>query len=382
MNVLVFNVGSTTLKFACIDTDTGTRVTSGLVDRIGQAGGDAVDHAAAMASVFAAHQSVAFDVVAHRIVQGGDRFTKPVVVDADVMSSLEKLDTLAPLHNPPARRVVMKISEQFPDMRQVLLFDSAYYATLAPESYRYAIPDIYFDRDHIRRYGAHGISHQYVVAQARQHMQTLGGKRDAADDSIISLHLGGGGSVTATRGGLAVETSMGMTPLEGLVMATRCGDIDPAVVLHLMRARAMGVDEVDRLLNKQSGLLGMCGDADMRTILQRRELGDKSATLAIDVYVHRILKYIGAYFVLLGGADAIVFTAGVGENSVAIRSLVASRLASIGVQFSEARNQEPSDTKNVRVISEPDSAVTVLVIPTNEEKSIANQAAAVIRDEG
>ncbi len=335
MNILVFNVGSTTLKFACIETSSRRRLTHGLVDRIGQSGGDAADHLSAARIALDRHAEIPLAAIGHRVVQGGDTFSAPTLVDQHVLVELRKLDTRAPLHNPPARAVIEAMTARRLPIPQVLVFDTAFFATLPPKAFRYALPETFYCEHGIRRYGAHGTSHQYVTQAAMEYLASAPprgastkGMHIHSDDAarIITLHLGGGASVTASIGGVAVETSMGMTPLEGLVMATRTGDIDPAVVLHLIRQLGMSVDEVDHLLNKRSGLLGLCGDVDMRAILHRRDVGDPAANLAIEIYVHRLQKYIGGYLAILGGLDSLVFTAGIGENAAVIRQLVAQPL--------------------------------------------------------
>lgn len=378
MIILVLNVGSTTLKFACIDSVSGNRLTQGLVDRIGQIGGDSPDHLSAAKSTLARHADFKIAAIAHRIVQGADRFVTPTIVDDAVLADLKNLDSLAPLHNPPARVVVEASRDHDTTLPHVLVFDSAYFATLPSKAYRYAVPENIFAQHHVRRFGAHGTSHQFVTHQAIAWLDLDEVKRDEVKRDrkhrIISLHLGGGASVTASIGGVAMETSMGMTPLEGLVMATRSGDIDPSVVFHLMRTAGMSVDEVDRLLNKQSGLVGLCGEADMRRILKRRDEGDEAASLAIDIYVHRIQKYIGAYFAILGGLDAVLFTAGVGENSPLIRELVTKPLGHLGIAIDPDRNHARATNREVRDLSAAGAAVRTLVVPTDEELAIAVQA--------
>ncbi len=368
MNVLVFNVGSTTLKYACIDTTSGIRLTHGLVDRIGQTGGDAVDHVIAACAALDAHASIRLDAIGHRVVQGGDIFAQPTLVTESSLARLATLDSLAPLHNPPARRVIDAVVNCRLTIPQVMVFDTAYFASLPPKAYRYAVPE-YIYRDYsVRRYGAHGTSHRFVTETA---LQFIPG--DASSARIISLHLGGGASVTASVGGVAVETSMGMTPLEGLVMATRSGDIDPSVPLHLIRNAGMSPEQVDKILNKESGLLGMCGEVDMRAILSRYEQGDEPARLAIDVYIHRLVKYIGGYTAILGGLDALVFTAGVGENSDVIRELVTTPFAFLGLKICPQRNAERDRDQRVVDISEAASPIRTLVVATNEELAIAQQ---------
>lgn len=386
MNILVFNVGSTTLKFACINTSSRTRLTHGLVDRIGQPGGDAPDHLSAAQIALDRHAAIPLAAIGHRVVQGGDKFSAPTLVDQHVLTELRQLDTRAPLHNPPARAVIEAITAQTLAIPQVLVFDTAYFVTLPPKAFRYALPDTYY-RDHgIRRYGAHGTSHQYVTQAAIDYLAASGIPGDQTGTNtdclqptrIISLHLGGGASVTASIDGVAIETSMGMTPLEGLVMATRTGDIDPAIPLHLIRQLGMSVDDVDHLLNKRSGLLGLCGDVDMRTILQRREVGDPAAYLAIEIYVHRLQKYVGAYLAILGGLDALVFTAGVGENSTVIRQLVAEPLAHLGIGIDLQRNTSVRAAGEIIDLTPAAAVVRTLVVPTDEELAIAQQVASLI----
>jgi acetate kinase len=390
MNILVFNVGSTTLKFACVDPHSGNRLTHGTIDRIGQDGGDAPDHLSAADMAWSRHADLEIAAIGHRLVQGGALFSTPTTVNDQVLAKLAKLDALAPLHNPPARAVLEAMVARAISVPQVLVFDTAYFSTLPEKAFRYAIPDSIY-RDHgVRRYGAHGTSHQYVTGVAldylTKHSQTgrSGAVKEDSDTGrqetmqIISLHLGGGTSITASIGGVAVETSMGMTPLEGLVMATRSGDIDPAVVLYLIRQVGMSVDEVDHLLNKSSGLLGLCGDVDMRTILRRRDAGDRAAALAIDIYVYRLQKYIGAYFAILGGLDAVIFTAGIGENAAAIRQLIMQPLKHLGIEIDPQRNSAPRRGSDVIDLTATDAAVRTLVVPTDEELAIALQVAAIV----
>jgi acetate kinase len=361
MNVLVFNVGSTTLKYAFIDAKTEQVSESGLVDRIGQPGGDAINHVVAA--------KIAIDevglnnvcVIGHRIVQGGDLFLEPALVTPDVLERLRTLDTLAPLHNPAARSVVEGLVDI--GTPQALVFDTSYFATLSPAAYRYAVPEDWYQKHAVRRYGFHGTSHQYVTEKA---IQFLGGDETSR---IISLHLGGGTSATASIGGRAVDTSMGMTPLEGLVMATRSGDLDPAIVLHMTEHAGLEPKDVREALNRKSGLLGLCGDPDMRTVLDRRRAGDPTATLAIDIYVRRIIKTIGSYMAILGGLDALVFTAGVGQHSPEIRSLVCQSLEHFGITLSEDKNQ--ACCQETTDISATDARVRTLVVDTNEELAIA-----------
>ncbi|EMB15713.1 acetate/propionate family kinase [Rhodopirellula europaea] len=361
MNILVFNVGSTTLKYACIDAETEEITTAGLVDRIGQPGGDAIDHIAAAKIAISEVGLNNVCVIGHRIVQGGDLFLEPALVTPDVLERLRTLDTLAPLHNPAARSVVEGLVEI--ETPQILVFDTSYFLTLSPAAFRYAVPEDWYQKHAVRRYGFHGTSHQYVTQKA---IQFIDGDETSR---IISLHLGGGASATASVGGRAVDTSMGMTPLEGLVMATRSGDLDPAIVLHMTEHAGLEPSEVRNSLNRKSGLLGLCGDQDMRTVLERRQSGDSSATLAIDIYVRRIIKTIGSYIAILGGLDALVFTAGVGQHSSEIRHLVCESLQHFGISLSQEKNRTCCD--DLADISAPNARVRTLVVGTNEELAIA-----------
>ncbi len=399
MKILVLNVGSTTLKFACVEMPSGNRLTQGIIDRIGQPGGDAVDHLSAANEALNRHSELGIDAIGHRIVQGGDRFSTPTLVNADVLIELKKLDELAPLHNPPARSVVQVIADGgWASTPQVLVFDTAYFATLPPAAYRYAIPESIYRQFAVRRYGAHGTSHRYVTNKALAYLESRAASsasgaqpphsiplpqsnsgEGAKPNRIISLHLGGGASATASIGGVAVETSMGMTPLEGLVMASRSGDLDPSIPLHLVRHAGMSVDDVDKLLNKQSGLVGLCGEPDMRAILKRRSAGDQAAGLAIEVYVHRLLKTIGGYIAVLGGLEALVFTAGVGENAAAIRELVTVPLAHFGIVIDQQLNASARSAGEIIDLTSPVATVRSLIVPTDEEHAIAEQTAEVLR---
>lgn len=373
VKILVFNVGSTTLKFACLEMPSGKRLSHGIVDRIGQPGGDAVDHWSAAGLAFQRHAGFDLAAIGHRIVQGGNLFTDPTLVDADVLRDLAKLDELAPLHNPPARSVVQAIADSGLPTPQVLVFDTAYFSTLAPKAYRYAIPESIYQQYGVRRYGAHGTSHCFVTNKA---LAFLPGASDSK--RMISLHLGGGASATASIGGVAIDTSMGMTPLEGLVMATRSGDIDASIPLHLIRRAGMSADDVDKMLNKQSGLVGLCGEPDMRAILRRLDAGDSAATLAIEIYVHRLLKTIGGYIAILGGLDALIFTAGVGENASKVRELVTAPLAHLGIAIDVSLNETIRCTGDIIDLTAANATVRTLVVPTDEEHAIAEQTASLL----
>ncbi|MEO1617456.1 MAG: acetate/propionate family kinase [Planctomycetota bacterium] len=368
MTVLVFNVGSTTLKYALVDLAKREQRRGGLIDRIGQAEGNACDHVTAARNILEDVGLQSVEAIGHRIVQGGDQFHAPALVDPSVLTRLRKLDSLAPLHNPPARAVVEGLVAT--GVPQTLVFDTAYYATLKPVAYRYAVPASWYHEHGVRRYGFHGTSHQYVTDQAIHYLLTLdSGKKKPL--RLISLHLGGGASVTASIDGVAVETSMGMTPLQGLVMATRSGDLDPAVIFHMMRSAKMTADEVDEALNKQSGLRGLCGDSDMRNILTRLGHGDQDATLAVELFVRRVQQFIGSFTATLGGLDGLIFTAGIGEHSPEIRSRICEKLGFLGIEIDENLNQSTVD--GVLDISRHPSKSRTLVVTTDEEYAIAKQ---------
>jgi acetate kinase len=306
------------------------------------------------------------------VVHGGTRFTAPTLITDEVLAGIEELVPLAPLHNPANITGIKVARELRPDLPQVAVFDTAFHATIPESAARYAIDPETADRYGIRRYGFHGTSHAFV---SRATAALLGS--EPARTNVIVLHLGNGASAAAVRGGVCVDTSMGLTPLEGLVMGTRSGDLDPAVVFHLERVGGMGTDEIDTLLNKRSGLLGLCGDNDMREIGRRMAEDDKAAQLAFDIYVHRLRRYIGAFFAVLGRVDAIAFTAGVGENSAAVREAALLGLDNLGVTMDSVRNAVRGS--GARLISATGSRVAVAVVPTDEELEIARDTYAMAR---
>ncbi|MEV6125583.1 acetate kinase [Streptomyces violaceusniger] len=369
--VLVLNSGSSSVKYQLLDMADGSRPASGIVERIGE--GPVADHAAALKQVAdeLAAQGLGLDspelaAVGHRVVHGGTRFTEPTLITDEVVEEIEKLIPLAPLHN-PANVTGIKVARALrPDLPQVAVFDTAFHSTIPEAAARYAIDVATADRWGVRRYGFHGTSHAYV---SRATAALLG--KDPAEVNTIVLHLGNGASASAVRGGVCVETSMGLTPLEGLVMGTRSGDIDPAAIFHLSRVGGMSTDEIDTLLNKRSGLAGLCGDNDMREIGRRMGEGDQAAQLAFDIYIHRLRKYVGAYTAVLGRVDAIAFTAGVGENSAAVREAATRDLTAFGIEVDGVRNALRSAT--ARLISTESSRVAVAVVPTDEELEIAGQ---------
>ena len=370
-SVLVLNSGSSSVKYAVVDPDSGAMVADGIVERIGE--GVVPDHAAALQVVFdeLADDMGGLVAVGHRVVHGGPDLYEPTVVDDTLIAKLNELSPLAPLHNPPALLGIEVARKALPDLPHIALFDTAFFHDLPRAASTYAI-----DRDtaatwHIRRYGFHGTSHQYVSEQAAAFLDVPLGSL-----SQIVLHLGNGASASAIIGGRPVDTSMGLTPMEGLVMGTRSGDIDPGVIMYLSRTGGMSVEEIETMLNRHAGMLGLGGEIDFRVVHQRIESGDEAAQLAYDVYIHRLRKYIGAYLALLGGADVITFTAGVGENDAAVRRDALSGMSALGIELDEHRNASPA--KAVRRISADNSATTVLVIPTDEELAIARACVQVI----
>ena len=403
MLVLVVNAGSSSLKYQLVDTESTVVWASGLVERIGEVESqithrtrirgdedaetqqyvvtaDIPDHKAAFHAVteaFARTGEVAevgeLVGVGHRVVQGADQFSEPTIVTQEVIDVIRDLIPLAPLHNPAAVAGLESAMAEHPDVPHVAVFDTAFHATMPASAYTYAI-DREVAREHrIRRYGFHGTSHKYVTAKAAE---VLGKPVDEVD--LVTLHLGNGASACAVRGGRSVDTSMGLTPLEGLVMGTRSGDIDPALFFHLMTTVGMSAAEVDAMLNKRSGLLGLCGQNDLREVHALAAEGDADAELALSVYVHRIRKYLGAYLAVLGRADAIVFTAGVGENDPEIRRRVVAGLEMIGVAIDAGRNAETRGPAAPVDLSFRSSPIRVLVVPTNEELEIARQTVAAI----
>ena len=367
--VLVLNAGSSSLKYRVVEPETGETRVRGAVQRVDESGWDgALEQVlAAVREAGVAPEDLAG--VGHRVVHGGDRFTEAVLVDDDVVGAIDELAVLAPLHNPPALSGIRVARAAFPDTPQVAAFDTAWFAGLPAEAATYALDRDLMERERIRRYGMHGISHQYVAGEAARFLD-----RPLEDLAMVVLHLGNGASATAVRGGLPVETSMGLTPLEGLVMGTRGGDVDPGVLLHLLR-RGMSPEELEDLLNHRSGLQGLAGVHDLRDLHDAIAGGDERAATALEVYCHRIRKYVGAYAAVLGRLDAVVLTAGVGERDPAVRAGALSGLGLLGIEIDLGRNG--ADAEGARLVS-PDGSVPVLVVPTDEELSIARQVVALV----
>lgn len=399
--VLVVNSGSSSMKYQLIDVEAGRALASGLIERIGQPEGhvkhtavaaapepddertwhadaEVPDHEAAfriMLDAFEAHGPSLAEhppiAVGHRVVQGGARFFEPTVITELVKINIDELSVLAPLHNPANLAGIVAAERAFPDVPHVAVFDTAFHQTMPPAAYTYAIDRELAAKYRIRRYGFHGTSHRFV---SRAAAEFLG--RPVDELRMIVLHLGNGASACAVAEGRSVETSMGMTPLEGLVMGTRSGDLDPAVLLHLQRRAGFDADALDELLNRRSGVLGLGGHRDMRDLVEAAEGGDPDAELALEVYAHRVRSYVGAYTAQLGRVDAIVFTAGVGENAAAVRERALAGLEGFGVELDVERNRERGS--GARRISTDASRTAVLVVPTNEELEIARQTLAVV----
>lgn len=372
--VLVLNAGSSTLKYQVVDPRSGAARVSGHVERID----DATGFEAALRTMSDRLRTEGIDrddlvAVGHRVVHGGDRLHEPTLLDDEVITTIAELARLAPLHNPPAVAGIRAAIATYGDLPQVAVFDTGFFADLPEVAATYALDRRLADAEGIRRYGAHGISHQYVAGETAR---ALG--RDVGDLDQVVLHLGNGASASAIRGGRPVDTSMGMTPLEGLVMGTRPGDLDPGVLLHLLRHGDLDVDGLEDLLQHRSGLEGLAGGHHFRDLTARVEAGDPAARLGWDVYCHRLRKYVGAYLAVLGGADAITFTAGVGEHTPGVRRDALAGLERLGVVLDAERNAAAAGPGEPTVVSADDSPTAVLVVPTNEELAIARQAVALL----
>lgn len=391
MKILVLNTGSSSIKFELIDVDQDLRLAEGSVERIGEANAtlnflsklsnsSEIQPREELAAVPDHHHGLQHSLklliesgiiqdvsdlggIGHRIVHGGDVFSAPVIIDEDVLNNIRGLAKLAPLHNPAAIAGIEVASQLAPEVPQVAVFDTAFHHTLPPVARCYALPPE-FQQLGMQRYGFHGTSHSYVCRRTAEEL------RYAKDEvNLITLHLGNGASITAIRNGQSVDTSMGFTPLEGLVMGTRSGDIDPAIPLYLIQHAGYTAAQVDELLNRSSGLKGLCGVNDMREILARIERGDTDAKLALSVFCYRIRKYIGAYFAILGRPDALVFTAGIGEYSPEVRQMCCRNLQHMGINIDDELNRKTIG--KTAQINSADSPVKILVIPTDEELEIA-----------
>lgn len=398
MNVFVINSGSSSIKYQFIRMPEAKVVCSGLVDRIGLEGATLLhkvfaggtesvrketfsipDHAAGLTAVAALLVDKEIGVIAdpkeiavvgHRVVHGGESFSKTMVITEEVKEKIKKLFPLAPLHNPPNYLGIEVAEKIFSTAQQVAVFDTAFHQSMPPVAYRLAIPAELYTTHGIRSYGFHGTSHKYVSEKAIEYL----GKKDS---KIITIHLGNGCSMSAIRAGVCVDTSMGLGPMNGLIMGTRAGDIDQSIIFHLVNQLGYSLSEVNTLLNKKSGMLGLTGYSDMRDVKAEREKGNKEASLAYDMYAYRIKKYVGSYTAILNGLDALVFTAGVGENDSLTRSLSTQDLEYLGIYLDEAKNRQGG--KGIYEINTPESPVKILVVPTNEELEIARQCFALLK---
>lgn len=370
-HTLVLNAGSSSLKYQLVQPDSGETVAGGIVERIG---GSLDSYADALATVRADLPAADITAVGHRVVHGGDRFREPTVITADVLATIRELIPLAPLHNPANAAIIAAALAVLPDVPQVAVFDTAFFATLPEVATTYAIDRDVAGRHGVRRYGFHGISHEYVSHEAA----TLLGRPYGELNQIV-LHLGNGASASAIEAGRPIDTSMGLTPLEGLVMGTRGGDIDPGALIHLMRHADYDADGIDDLLSRHSGMYGLTGQVDLRDVhAVAAGAGPDAdrAQLALALYARRLAKYIGSYAAILGRVDVMTFTAGVGENDADIRERACARLGVFGVILDAQRNR--ARTAGARLISSDDSSTAVAVIPTNEELAIARQAARLL----
>lgn len=388
MKILVLNAGSSSVKFKLFEMASETVLASGLIERIGEAESHAhivfanseivrsesiPDHETALrlaASLLRQSETLSHFTelagIGHRVVHGGETFYEPTVVDTAVLKKIDALTPLAPLHNPANAQGIRAMQKLAPDIPQVAVFDTAFHHTMAPESYRYALPKTLYERYGIRRYGFHGTSHGYIAALASKHLG-----RPLSSLNLITLHLGNGASACAIENGKSIDTSMGMTPLEGLVMGTRSGDLDPGIVTFLASEAKMDFQDIDTLLNRQSGLKGIAGTNDMRDIETQTAQGDKNAALAFALFVRRIQKYIGAYAVILGRVDAIVFTGGIGEHSSTVRAAICRNLEVLGIALDERQNASLSEKGGC--FHAKQSKTALYALPTDEEKAIARQ---------
>jgi acetate kinase len=402
MRVLVINSGSSSIKFRLYDMELEMLLVAGTLECIGETdssvllrvhtsagvvreyreNSSVVDHEAGLKQIFTLLKSSGYldsmkslHAIGHRVVHGGEAFQNPILIDDNVIEGIRGMIPLAPLHNPANLTGIEATRRICPQVPQVAVFDTAFFRTLPPRAYRYGLPDELYRHQHIRRYGFHGTSHQYVAKHAADYLQ-----QPLKKLRLITLHLGNGASAAAIRDGICIDTSMGMTPLEGLIMGTRCGDLDPSIHFYLSRKLNMEIDEIETLLNHNSGMKGLCGDNDMREVHRLADSGDESARLALEMYCYRISKYVGAYYVVLGGLDALVFTAGIGENDPIIRQSICEGLSVLGITLDRNRNR--NSTSGTSHINAENSMIKVLVVPTNEELEIAHQVVSIINKGG
>lgn len=368
MALLILNAGSSSLKYRLYRHSDLHQIAAGTLDGLSP-GAAHNDHGQAIEQVIAEVRGAlpaneALTAIGHRVVHGGDTFSRASLIDEGVLSTLDSLAALAPLHNPPALAIMRACQKHFPALPQVAVFDTAFHHTLPERARCYPLPQALCQHHAIRRFGFHGISHGYVARQAGEYLG-----RDNL--KLISLHLGNGASAAAIDSGRCIDTSMGLTPLEGLMMGTRAGDLDPGIIFHLARNSSLSLTELETLLTKESGLLGLCGSADMRDVMSGTESGDPRALLALDLYTYRVRKYIGAYAAALGGLDALIFTAGIGEHHPTVRARICEGLEFLGIDLDPERNM--ATRAIIGPIQREGATTAVLVVPTNEELEIARQ---------
>lgn len=400
MNVLVINSGSSSIKFQLLEMEHESVLASGLVERIGEAGGrlncvmhpgtedersidkeqHIADHRSGMQLVGrllcdpehgVVHSKDEIGIIGHRVVHGGEKFHQPTLIDDQVIAAITENVPLAPLHNPANLDGINVARELFPNTPQVAVFDTAFHQTIPERAYVYALPYELYQRYRLRRYGFHGTSHKFVAGECARLMG-----KELTQTSLITIHLGNGCSMTAVENGRSIDTSLGMTPLEGLVMGTRSGDVDPAVHSFLQRSAGMSLEQIDAMLNKESGLKGICGFNDMRDIHRAAEDGDDRARLALDVQTYRNRKYIGAYMAVLGRVDALVFTAGIGENDPIVRERSVAGLEHFGIELDRQKNDQRLNRPEA--LHKKSSRTEIWVIPTNEELAIARESVGVL----
>lgn len=400
MKILVINTGSSSIKYELFDMEYHRVLATGMAEKIGEvsgilthekisANGESTrkveegvisDHHEGLNRILqllvdpehgAIKDKTEISAVGHRVVHGGEAFHSTTVIDDKVISAIRENIPLAPLHNPPNLIGIEVAKSIFPGSPQVAVFDTAFHQTIPMRAFLYAIPFEMYEKHRVRRYGFHGTSHAYVAERAAEYLG-----RPSGELKLVTIHLGNGASMAAIRHGKCIDTTMGMTPLAGLVMGTRSGDVDPALPFFLADHLGMSLKQIDDLLNKESGLKGICGTNDMREVIEKKEAGDDLAGIALDVYCYRIKKYIGSYFAALEGLDGVVFTAGIGENAPYVREVCCRGLNKLGIEIDLQRNNRPG--KGIREISTPTSEVKVLVIPTNEELKIAQETRIVI----
>ncbi len=400
MKILVINCGSSSLKYQLFDMSTATALASGLIERIGEPQGSLthknhpdtdgetktvreepiVDHEAGLrlaqelladpqTGVVAADSDI--QAVGHRVVHGGEAFKTSARITPETVAAIQRTIPLAPLHNPANLTGIRVAGELFPDAPQVAVFDTAFHQTMPPHAYHYALPYEYYEEMGVRRYGFHGTSHKYVAAEAADLLE-----RPLGDLNLVTAHLGSGASICAIKKGRSIDTSMGMTPLAGVIMGTRVGDLDPGVLMYIAEQKGYSVAEIDRVLQKESGLKGICGSNDMRDIHARAAEGDERACLAQGMFFYRIRQYLGSYFFVLGKVDALVFTAGIGEHDPLTREKCCEGLELFGLVLDSDKNRTSRGT--ARDIGKSDSPIRILVIPTNEELEIARQTVEVL----